>query len=162
MEVSYVTRVRDVIKQAKTTVEQNLSDPNTARANAGDTWVFDHFPKYKGNDKPRIGFYQGPSSLPQKGLGDVTTYEEGDMNVGVFVSRSNSYDFDNDGNNEPAEDLIAYLTEKVKTIIEDNQDDFTSLGDDVSYVKPVDVNNPVKPENQNWIFQQIVFEVRVD
>jgi len=157
-----MTRVRDVIKQARDTVNQNLEDPNSYRSNQGETWIYDHFPKYEGNTKPRIGFYTGAIGHEQVGLGDVTTYDMGDINAGIFVKRGDSYDFDNDGDNEPAEDLLAYLAEQVKLIIEDNQGDFTSLGDDVNYVKPVDTANPVRPENQNWIFQQISFEVRID
>lgn len=157
-----MTRVRDVIKQARTTVDQNLEDPNTYRSNKDESWIYDHFPKYEGNVKPRIGFYTGAIGHPQVGLGDVTTYDMGDMNAAVFVKRGDSYDFDNDGDNEPAEDLLAYLVDEVKNIIEDNQSDFTSLGNDVKYVKPVDTANPVRPENQNWIFQQVSFEVRID
>lgn len=160
--MNFVTRVREVLSQVRDTVNQNLEDPNSYRSNNNETWIFDHFPKYDGNQKPRIGFYKGPSSLPQQGLGGVNTFEEGDINCGIFVDRKDAYDFDNDGNNEPAEDLLDYLVEKVKLIVENNQDDFTSLGEDVSYVKPNDTANPVRPENQNWIFQQITFEVRID
>lgn len=158
-----MTRVREVIEQAVSTVDENLDDPNTSRRNdKNKSWIFDHFPKYQGNQKPRIGFYKGGIGRPQVGLGDVTTYKMADMNCGVFVNRKDYYDFDNDGVNEPAEDLIDYITEKVVTIIEVNQSDFTSLGADVNYVKPLDSNNPVRPENQNWIFQQTPFEVRID
>lgn len=157
-----MTRVRDVIKQARTTVSNNLQDPNIRRRNNSGTWVFDHFPKYEGNTKPRIGFYTGAIGHPQQGLGGVNTYDMGDMNAGVFVDRKNSYDFNDDGENEPAEDLLAYLINEVKTIIEQNQSDFTFLGNDVNYVKPVDTSQPVRPENQNWIFMQTVYEVRID
>lgn len=156
-----MTRVREIIEQAVETVSRELEDPNSYRSNKNERWVFDHFPKYDNKNKPRIGFYKGPAGHSQKQLGSIKADIEADMNCGIFVSRNNSYDFDDDGVNEPPEDLIDYLASEIKYIVEEYQNDFTSIGDDVYYVKLNDSNNPVKPENQSWIFQQLTFEVKL-
>lgn len=156
-----MTRTRKVVEKAKEVVEDNIEDPNTSRKNSGKSWVYDHFPKYKGNTKPRIGFYQGPVTPQQLGLGSINTYDVGDINCGIFVNRKNSYDFNDDGENEPAEDLLNYLVNEVKNVIEDNQSEFDSI-EDFEYIRPTDIQNPVRPEGQNWIFQQIVFETRLN
>jgi len=142
--------------------DSNITDPNTYRKNDGDNWIFSHFPKYgKGNDLPRIGFHKISAQHPQVTLGSTAARTEADIQATIVVKRGKKYDFDNDGENEEEENLSDYLEEKVRDVIENNQSQLQNLGDDVSYVIPID-NIVRKPEGKNIIFQAITFEARID
>jgi len=155
-----MTRVREVIEKMVELSNDNISDPVTQRANDNGTWIFDHFPKYgKGNQLPRIGFHKVTTGHGQYRIGDITARTDTDIQASIMVRKDKYYDFDNDGNNEPGEDLADFLHQKVKDVIEDNQSQLTGLGDDVAYVKTIS-SDTVKPENKNFILEALNFELK--
>lgn len=154
-------RVRDVIEEIVATIDNNVSDPNTRRQSNGDSWVFDHFPKYgKSNALPRIGVHRVTSQFPAEGINQgVASRTESDVQVSVFVRKGSRYDVDNDGSNEVAEDVLDYLQRRVKTSIENNHGNFTGL----TGVKHVllQSSDTVRPSNESWMFAGLTYEVRI-
>lgn len=152
---------RDVIKKFKELSEDNIDDPVKARANAGDSWIYDHFPQYgKGNTLPRIGFHRVRSTAEFKGIGNNDLAEIGDLQATILVRKGKEYDINDNGNPLPAEDVLEHLKDKVKDLTVNHQSDFRSLAD-VSYVLPLR-SDQVKPENENFILEAITFETRID
>lgn len=157
-----MTRTQQVIDEITEIARQNISDPVTARANKGDSWIYSHFPKYGSDaDLPRIGFHKISSSHPQVTLGSTAARTEADIQASIMVRRGKKYDFDGDGETEEEENLSDYLHDKVIEVVKNNQSQIKDLGEDVSYVVPV-TSDTVKPEGQNFILEALTFEVRID
>lgn len=141
--------------------EQNIEDPVSMRANSNESWVFSHFPKFgKGNTLPRIGFHSVDETHPQITLGSTSSRTDADIQCTIVVRRGKKYDYDNDNENEEEENLVHYLKDQVKSVIENNQSTLKNI-EDVSYVIPL--NTIVrKPENKNVIFLSTTYETRID
>lgn len=156
------TYIKQVIGQAVETVEREVEDPNTYRANDGKRWVYDHFPKYgKNAELPRIGFSKVTNDNAPQGISKgVSSQDIADVQASILVRKNKSYDIDDDGTPEPAETVIDYLSKKVRKVIENNQSDFTSIGDDVIHVKPLN-SSTTRPEGKNAILEAVTFEVRI-
>lgn len=138
--------------------DQNIEDPNSYRKNDGGTWIYDHFPKYgKNSELPRIGFHKVTTLHDPFTIGDITSETNADIQATIVVKRGKKYDFDNDGENEAEEDLLDYLHQRVKDVIEDNQDEIDAIDNDVGYVIPTS-SDTIKPEGKNIIMEAVTFE----
>lgn len=125
------------------------------------SWIYDHFPKYgKDATLPRIGIHKVNTTHDFQGIGNLEFSTIADIQASIMVRKGKSYDFDNDENNEPAEDLADYMADELKTITEQHQDDFRAISDEVLYVVPIS-SETVKPENKNIILEAMTFEVRL-
>lgn len=156
-----LTRVREVIEEMVNTINSNIDDPVTQRRNRGETWVFDHWPRYEGKTLPRIGIHKVTSGHPPRGINSgVNTRTETDVQISIMTRLGKSYDFDNDGSNEPAEDLLDYLAEQVKTVVENNHSNYTGLGNDVKHVI-LQNSDTVRPQDENFIMEAMTYEVRI-
>ena len=156
-----MTTVQDVVNEMASIADSNIDDPVSMRANDGKSWVFSHFPKFsQGNTLPRIGFHSVDETHPQVTLGSTDSRVDADIQSTIVVRRGKKYDFDDDGSNEQEEELIHYLKDQVKQVINSNQSQLRSLKD-VSYVIPTS-STVRKPENKNIIFLALTFEARID
>lgn len=153
-------RIRDLIDETVTILQDNLTDPVENRRNQNGRFVFDHFPKYgQGNKLPRIGVHKISTSHPQQSVGTVHTDTEADIQVSIMVKRGDKYDFDSDGTAEPEEDLADYLHNEAKKAIEDNQSNYRALtGGD--YVLPSS-SETIKPEGQSFILEALTLDSRI-
>jgi len=157
-----LTRTREVISKFVELADSNISDPVVMRANdENSSWIYDHFPKYgKNATLPRIGFHKINTTHDFQGLGNTEFSTIADIQASIMVRKGKSYDIDDDGDNEPAEDIADYLADELKTITEQNQDSFRNISNEVLYVVPIS-SDTVKPENKNIILEAMTFEVRL-
>jgi len=152
-------RVREIIEETITVLDEQLEDPISQRSNNDESWIFDHFPYEQ--SMPHIGVHKVGKGYERKGIGQVSSRENADFQVTIRARRKKYYDIDGDGNNEPAEDIIDFFEREVKNVIEDEQDRLRNL-DCVRHVLPVSSNRIGGSENQNWIGTAITYETVVD
>lgn len=155
-----MVRQRAVIDKFVELANNNIDDPVKPRANKDETWIFDNFPKYDNKTLPRIGFHKVTTTHGFQGIGTSTFSSIADIQASIMVRKNKAYDFDNDGNAEPGEDLADYLHDQVKAITENHQSDFRAL-DEVAYVIPLS-SETIRPENKNFILEAVTFEVRLE
>jgi len=154
-----VTRVRQVIDEIVSVLDSNVDDPRTDRT---QRWIFDHFPKYNSKTLPRIGIHRVSTSHPANGIGQgVETRTEADIQITTVVRRKrNRFDIDNDGTAEPEEDVLEYISDQIKTTLEDEHDQLLAVGDDVKHVILQD-GTTIRPEGSAIMLDAQTYEVRI-
>jgi len=146
-----VVNSKDVRIAVRNLLRQNLDDPITARADKGQEWIYEDYPRQDAQ-LPRIGMQDVSGTYEPLSVGTATRVTDAIIQITVMIKEEGSkFDVDGDGEIEKEEDVIAYYKEQVINIItdDDNQD---SLRENipVRYFLPLD-SEVTRPEGENVI-----------
>ena len=117
---------REFVNEIITLLRNNITDPNTARANAGKNWIYPDFPHEKAT-MPRISIvYVGHSEAEFYGVnGGMALVYPLRYEISVWVRRGEAYTVNNEELGGGA--LLDYLADQVINVIESNAFSITNV-----------------------------------
>lgn len=155
-----MVNTKDVRLAVRDLLRQNLEDPLTSRADKGQHWIYEDYPRQDAT-LPRIGMQDVSGTYEPLSVGTATRVSDDLIQITIMLKENGSkFDVDGDGEPEKEEDVLAYYKEKVKNIIEDddNQDQLRE-NIPVRYFLPID-KNTTRPDGENTIKCDITCETK--
>lgn len=153
-----VVNNKDVRIAVRDLLRNNLDDPISARSNKGKHWIYEDYPRQDAT-LPRIGMQDVSDTFTPLSIGTATQVSDTLIQVTIMLKEEgNKFDVDGDGTPEKEEDVLAYFKEKVKDIIEDDDNqDMLRNNIPVRYFLPVDASTS-RPEGENTLKVDITCE----
>lgn len=142
-----MTRTVEVVEELRDLLQEQITDPNKTRRDNGKDFVFVEEPKTN-NRYPMITIYQLDSQKNPLSVGSTDRLQQVRIQVSVHVGKKNEFDVDGDDEPEDSTFVKNYLAEECDIVVQDNQDRFQSLGEDIYSLLP-DSGNPISPSGTN-------------
>lgn len=146
----------EVEEKLQEVLEDNLTDPNKDRRNKGGQFVFTDSQNVSGSypyilitllDNQKTGF----------GIGLTDSRYDARIQVTIRVGKTNKFHVNGDLREQGY--VKNFLAERIDEIVQDNQDKFRGLGEDIFLMLP-DSSNPNSPGNSTQVSNDYILERR--
>jgi len=154
-------RPQTVIDDARSYLQEEIDDPNPDR-NGSRKFVHTVPIEFDLADYPRIHIQRISGTHNGFSLGTGSRQADELIQFSIFHSTQNGYKLDIDGDDEPepAEQVIDFLSERVIDLINESQNRWRGLGDNVQYFI-TQTENRAQTEQNHIIQYSIDAELRL-
>jgi len=144
-----MTKAVEVREKLADVLQENLTDPNKNRRTRDGDFVFTDVPDTH-NTFPRLIVSLLDAQKEGYGLGNFDHLNRRRIQVSIQLGKENKFDIDGDDELETAGYTKMWLAEEIDSIVQNNQNEFRGLGDDVFQLAP-DSDNPTNPEGTSQV-----------